>query len=928
MIGKTVSHYRILEKLGGGGMGVVYRAEDTTLGRYVALKFLPEGFAKDRQALERFLREARSAATLNHPNICTIHEVSEHDGQPFIVMELLQGQTLKQRIAVGAIHASPLPTDTLMDLAIQMADALDAAHTQGVVHRDLKPTNIFVTERGQAKILDFGLAKLAPQSQHVAEAVGASALATAGTVEEHLTSPGVTMGTIAYMSPEQARGEELDARTDLFSTGVVLYEMATGRPAFPGHTSALIFNAILERAPISPLRLNPELPPELERIINKALEKDREMRYQSASELRTDLKRLKRDTDSGRSASVAAGLSRQGEAGGVKPPLEQDLSSDSRILAAVFKRHRTGFTIVLGVIAVAVAALGYGLYRVTLRNRAPTTSTPAASFQNMRITRLTATGKSRGAAISPDGKYVVHGFEEAGKRSVWVRQVATTSDVQIVPPAEVTYTGFTFSRDGNYIYYVMVPTGDLVGVLYQVPVLGGGSRKLITDVGSPVALSPDGQRLAFVRGKPPVRGKPSESGLITANVDGSGERVLLSRKPPDFLHVGPAWSPDGKTIAVVTETLIGGYHSTLQAVPAGGGPEKPIGAQRWFQAGRVAWLSDGSGLVLSAGDQHQFSNNQLWLLSYPGGDVRKITNDLNSYYEPTLTADSSALASVQGQFLGTIWIAPQGDAARARQATSSVSNYDGALGLAWMPDGRLVYSSNAGGSFNLWSVGADGSTPQSLTVGTGINLAPRVSADGRYIVFDSLRTGNRNIWRMDIDGANPKQLTRGDSDWSYFDISPDAKWVVYSSSRSGKLTLWKVSIEGGEPVKITDEYSLYPSISRDGKLIAFFGLDPQSQRYRPAVLSIDGGKITLPSGFPPDARYVRWSPDGHGLTYVLTRNGVGNLWTQTLDGGKPRQLSRFTAEQIFDYAWSGDGKQLAVSRGTVNSDVVLISNFR
>src|SRR5215468_8199947 len=439
-------------------MGVVYEAEDVNLGRHVALKFLPPEMAGDAQALERFQREARAASALNHPNICTIHEIHSQPDLQFIAMELLEGETLARR--VGHTFQS-LPLDLILDLGIQISDALEAAHARGIVHRDIKPSNLFVTNRRQAKILDFGLAKLSGDYQPVVELAGVTAT--------HLTSPGTAVGTVAYMSPEQARGEEIDLRSDLFSFGAVLYEMATGALPFKGNTSAVIFDAILNRAPVAPVRLNPEITQELERIINKSLEKDPDLRYQTASELRSDLKRLKRDTDSGRSVSVSrdSAAAAQTARETAQPSSSPSSSSSATVIVEGVKRHKLG-TIVAGVFALLlIAAAGFGVYSF-LGARRP------IPFQSMTISKITESGNARRAAISPDGKYIVYALEEHPGESLWLRHLATNSTVQVVPAAPgAAFTGITFTPDGNYFYFTRTdPAVAGVNNVYQAAVLG------------------------------------------------------------------------------------------------------------------------------------------------------------------------------------------------------------------------------------------------------------------------------------------------------------------------------------------------------------------------------------------------------------------------------------------------------------------------
>ncbi len=933
--GTRLGPYEVVSLVGAGGMGEVYRARDPRLSRDVAVKVLPASASSDLDRRRRFEQEARAIGSLNHPNLLGVFDIGEHEGATYVVFELLEGETLRERLSHG-----PLPLKKAVDYALQITQGLAAAHEKSIVHRDLKPENLFVTHSGRVKILDFGLAKLRPELDQQARGTD-TPTATA------ITDPGTVLGTVGYMSPEQVQGRPADHRSDIFSFGSVLYEMLSGKRAFHRDSAVETMNAILKEDPAQLSHADSSLPATLERILGRCLEKNPDQRFRSAHDLAFALEAVSGMSASGTGATAAAAT-----------PATPTRS---------------------WLIAATVAVVAFTLLAIVprMRRESGAQSPTGASAPAIRIEKLTNRGDVGTAAISADGRYLAYSSWGGRGTTIWLRDIAERTESRLVAPADSVYSGWQqFSRDGQSIYYWATTKDAKENAIYKVPLIGGDPR-LVHSGGDNLELSPDEKHVAL------SRRREGRWKLFVAAAGGEQE-TDLGQADPQTLHV---WSPDSTQLLFSRETGSGfslfvvkadgtaerkladlpqapasaswhprgdgiavavykdAYESArLFHVDATTGVTKPPGERLWRNP-EFAWLPDGSALVVSAVEKGNkgLSHDALYKLSYPDGQIERFPADTHEYSGFRLAGDGSRLVSIQSTGRCDIVVSSDPQKGAFEKIASGT---DVEYRMCWMPDDRLVYGSNDGGSYDLYVSDADGSNRKQLTFdGASDETQPAASADGRYVVFVSDRTGEQGLYRINPDGTGLRRLTpepkphlRDYDPW----VTPDSQWVLYRHWDNGP-SVWKVPIDGGTPTLVKGARPATPagpvesafgaSASPDGRSLSFiyFTQDPKSletSKMEVAVASPDGQILKR---FPywntawvaEDFR-VQWSRDGKALYYQ--KPGGGDLWKQAVAGGPPTQITHFGGPFGY-FDWSFDGKRLAVSRLSTASDAVLISHF-
>jgi len=877
--GTSVSHYRVIAPLGAGGMGEVYKAHDSRLERTVALKILPPELVKNDERVRRFIQEAKSASSLNHPNIVTIHEIGSESNVHYIAMELVDGATLRRRI-----HDD---TDlrTLLVFLAQAADGVAKAHAAGIVHRDLKPENIMVTRDGFAKVLDFGLAKLSVKKS--AENTSEATLARQDTRE------GALLGTVGYMSPEQVQGKPVDHRSDIFSFGAILYEAATKQRPFVADSDVDVMHKILHDKPQPIDEINPSVPAELRRVIRRCMAKDPDKRYQSMKDLALELGEIVDDFEELSASATSASRSISGDA--MQMPAQQ----------------RTIRLVIAGAAVVALVAIGFAFY--TWRQIRATPKNPVA-YSSMEVTRLTSSGNVVAASISPDGKYVAYVTSDGGKFSLTVRQIATGADVPVVVSAPAIIRQVSFSPDGDYLYYIEAETtGPGYQVLYRIPALGGQPRKIAFDVDTAAAVSPDGKRLAWCRGYPQL----GTNGLIVANVDGSGEHELLRMDRLGREPVNPSWTPDGRKIVIGSRTLKDGQHAELLEVDATTSKVRAIGPH-WRAILDAHMLADASGVVMTAFQTVSF-RPQIWIQPYPDGAPVRVTNDVAEYLSASPTADGKTLAASVGTANMSLVVSEVSDETGGKPLTAGAGN-EVPFDLSVAPnDGTVVYAFDRADGTNIAMIDSPGAPPRMLTT-DGVSDLPRISSN-HTIAFRSRTGGVPTICLMDADGGNVRRLVPGTN----LAISPDARFVAYLTKDA---TLHLLPAAGGPSRKITENCNGGFAIDPTSTRIAYTYWKPVGNgRNVPGVRieSLDG--TGTPIDLPAAEGTVRWTPKGDGISFIRLGRPADNIFMLPLDGTAPKQLTHFRSGKIFSAGWMPDGK-LVMARGENPTDMVLIRNFR
>ncbi len=902
-IGQSLKHYEILEQIGAGGMGEVYLAKDTNLNRNVALKVLPNYLSANRKAKSRLLREARAVAKLDHPNICSIYEIATTDEFSFIVMQYVQGETLAVKIKTDEIDLR-----TAIDITIQIADALDEAHNRNIVHHDIKPANIIINPKGQAIVLDFGLAK-------GNEIMGADDVS----LDSHSSS--AIMGTVAYMSPEQARGQETDGRTDIWSLGVVLYQMLTGKVPFTGETNNHVIIAIYEKD----VELPENLHRELQRIIRKSLIKEKNNRYQTAKELLDDLRNLRPNLDPHDQSRqtlkpprkvIAEETSQHLIQNSVEKSIEKT-DGGSNTTNEIINPPKLGyvaskvkkFRFATATIAfVLVLAGGFGFYQYSPFGKQ---KSDELSLIRAKISKLTNTGRISQVAISPDGKYVV--YSESGG-SIYLRQFASESNVEIVAPMNIFMLDLQFSSDGNFVYYTAKGSQFEKGALFRVPTLGGEIKTILKNINNGhLSFSPSGEKFAFTR-----QVTDSVSQLLIANADGTNEEKLVESQVPELLD-NVAWSPDGKKIVYESKNA-GELGSRLMEVQIADGSIRQLTEKRWAKMESLKWSMNGESLFMLAAEESM--PVQLVRLAYPSGEAKKLTNDYDGIDAMSLTADLSKIAVVKTTSVARIWIAPADNIFIAQPMTGDSTKFDDKP--TWLPDGRVIFSSQNNIKTGMWSMNPDGSNLKEISMGTDTFDSPIASQDGKSVYF----TQNRRIWRMNIDGSNPHPIIK-ENPVRYpvpMSLSPDGNLLFYTEKGNGMPATLKISSDGNsEPVKVSEKPSYGGEVSPDGKQLAYFQIEDDT--FPLVIAPIGGGKpIKIFRSVDPTL-FLRWSPDGKSIVYSSVTNAVTNLLSQSISGGQPKKLTDFKSDLIYGFSFSRDGKQIALSRGNATSDVLIYSDM-